>query len=82
VKLVAVHDAKGAIHRLVLSPANAPAGAVVLEPGLAAVEVEAADLQLDPADERFHERLTELAQQFRVEVRTEARLVRKAAATD
>jgi hypothetical protein len=77
-KLLTIHDAQGNISAVVVRPDNAPMGAPVV-PGQMELmtEVEAPDVQIDPAEPESYQRLIEMLRDFRVEVKTEARLVRK-----
>ena len=76
-KVLAIHDAQGNIDTIIVRPGDAPMGATV-SPGQMVTEVEVADVKIDPADPGSYQRLIEMLQEFRVEVKTEARLVRKA----
>jgi hypothetical protein len=84
-RVLALYDAQGNIHGIATSPAGAPPGAVSAESGLLVTEVEApaqlakTDLY-DPDPHHQHVRHNELVgvlERFRVEVRREAKLVRK-----
>ena len=76
-KILAIHDAKGNIAASIVLPANAPPGAVAVDPGQVMTEVEVRELKIDPLDGQNYQRLVEVIQNFRVEVKTEAKLVRK-----
>jgi hypothetical protein len=76
-KVLAIHDAQGNIAGVVASPGDAPLGAVVV-PGQTMTEVEVPDMQIDPADPESYQQFIEMLKQFRVEVKTEGRLVKKA----
>lgn len=76
-KILAVHDAQGNITAVVVRPEGAPMG-VTAEPGQLATEVDAPDVKIDPADPGSYQRLIEMLQEFRVEVKTEGRLVKRA----
>jgi len=75
-KILAIHDAHGNITASVVLPENAPPGAVAAEPGQMMTEVEA-EVRIDPLDGENYQRLIEVIQNFRVDVKTEAKLVRK-----
>ena len=83
VRVVAIHDATGAISILGVSPADGERAGVKLEPWEEMHEVEIPDLVLDAEHAQLHARLNEVIENFRVEVETEsaegavARLVRK-----
>lgn len=76
-KLLAVHDVKGNIARIVVCPPNAPAAGTAVGPGHFVTEVEAPDFKIDPANPADYQRLTQVLENFRVEVKTEAKLVKK-----
>jgi len=76
-KLLAVHDAKGNIARIMVCPPSAPPAATAAGPGYFVTEVEAPDPKIDAADPESYQRLTQVLKNFRVEVKTEGKLVRK-----
>ncbi len=76
-KLLAIHDAKGNISRIVVCPPNAPPAATAVGPGHFVTEVEALDVKIDPADPSSYQRLTQVLENSQVEVKTEGKLVRK-----
>ena len=76
-RFLAIHDAHGDIRRIVALPSGAPAGGIAPAPGLFATEVETTEVSIDPADPSSYERLLHLIKDFRIEVATGARLVRK-----
>jgi hypothetical protein len=79
-RILAVHDAEGNIHQIVVSPPDAPPATVTTEPGLLISEIEAPEVMsgLDLSDpERSSQQLSEVLQHFQVEVGAKAKLVRK-----
>ena len=82
-RILTAHDAEGNIQDVVLSPANAPRATVSTETGLLVAEVEAPEgiSKLDTRDpERSRQQLDKVLQQlqeFKVDVSTKAKLVRK-----
>lgn len=76
-KLLAIHDVQGNIARLVVRPPKAPPAAVAAELGQLVTEVEAPEITIDPDDPKSYHRLVEVIEHFRVEVKTEGKLVRK-----
>jgi hypothetical protein len=82
-KILAAHDAEGNIHQVVVSPPDAPPAIVATEMGLLITEVEVPEALsgLDKSDpEHSAEQLSKIfqaLQNFRVEVGTKARLMRK-----
>jgi hypothetical protein len=81
--VLVVHDPEGNLLQIVVSPVDPPPlprGFVLPEedPDLAVTEVEAPEIsELDLSDQEGRKQLREVLEQFRVEVKTEARLVRK-----
>lgn len=75
-KVLAIHDAKGNIDAVIVRPGDAPMGATAA-PGQMVTEVEVPDVKIDPADPRSYQRLIDMLREFRVEVKTVARLVKK-----
>ena len=79
-RILAVHDAEGNIHQIVVSPPDAPPATVTTEPGLLISEIEAPEVMsgLDLSDpERSSQQLSEILQHFQVEVGAKAKLVGK-----
>ena len=77
-RILAMHDTQGNIHEIAVSPADSPTAAVTVEPGLLVTEVEAPEFSgLDLRDPETQQQLAEVLEQFRVEAKAEARLVRK-----
>jgi len=78
-RILARHDVQGNVHEIVVSPADSPPVVVTTEIGLLATYVEAPEefTGLDLNDPESLQRLTEVLDQFRVEAKAEARLVRK-----
>ena len=75
-KVHAIHDARGNIVRVIVSPPNAPPGTPAAPAGHSITEVET-DLEIDPTNPANLSRLQELIKSFRVDVKTSAKLVRK-----
>lgn len=76
-KFLVTHDAKGNIASVAGQPANAPAGAVAVTGGELVTLVDLPDIQVDPASPDSANRLAEIFERYRVEVKTEAKLVRR-----
>lgn len=76
-RLLAIHDAQGNIARLVVRPPDSPPAAVKAGPGQFVTEIDAPEVTVDLADPDSHQRLVEVLEHFRVEVKVEGRLVRK-----
>ncbi|MFF2569073.1 hypothetical protein [Streptomyces sp. NPDC058084] len=68
-KALAVHDAGGNILSLVVSPEDGPAFGVESRAGEYVRTVEISNLSLDMPHPEIHQRLKEVATNFRVEVR-------------
>jgi len=79
-RVLAMHDAQGNIHHIVVGPPDSPPAVVTAEPGLLVTEVEAPEeiADLDLSDPQSQRQLNEVLQNFRVEAQAEGRLVRKA----
>ena len=80
-KVLAAHDADGNVQYIVVSPEGAPTATVATESTLFVTEVDAADV-MPGLDDREHSdrRVAEVMQQlqqFRVELKGRAKLVRK-----
>jgi len=76
-KILAIHDAQGNITASVVHPPDAPPAAVGSEGGQMMTEVEVREVRIDPLDGQNYQGLIEVMQNFRVEVKTEAKLVSK-----
>jgi hypothetical protein len=76
-KIIALHDARGNIERLVAAPAGGPPASVGGDANLIATELDAANLRIDLRVADAHERLVDLIKNYRVEVKREAKLVRR-----
>jgi hypothetical protein len=76
-KLLAIHDTQGHIARLLIRPPDAPPVAVATGPGQLATEIDAPDVRVDPANPDSYQRLLEVLQHYRVESKTEGKLVKK-----
>jgi hypothetical protein len=72
-RILAIHDAQGNIYHTVVSPPDSPPVAFAGEPGLSVTEVEAPELG-DPMD---RQQIEEVRERWRVEVKPEAKLVRR-----
>jgi hypothetical protein len=78
VKLLVVHDRAGNISAVVTVPADAPMpGIANAQPGQIITVVQAPELSFDPTDERGHDQLLRLLDEYAVDVSAEAKLVRK-----
>jgi hypothetical protein len=77
-KYLANHDRQGNITALATRPADAPPVTVVTDAGQFVTEVEVADDLIDLVGQESDERVVEAIQEFRIEAKTEARLVKKA----
>jgi len=75
-KILTVHDGRGNIDACVVQPPNAPPVAMSAAPGQVVSEVEAREVRIDLDDPESLQRLVDVVRNFRVEVKTEARLVR------
>jgi hypothetical protein len=75
-KIHAIHDAKGNITRIVVSPPNAPPGLPSAPAGHSITEVET-DIGLDLKDPASFNRLADVLKNFQVERKTSAKLVKK-----
>jgi hypothetical protein len=75
-KLLVLHDAQGNILRMITRPPESPAAGITAGPGELMTEVDAPDLPVDGESEDV-QRFTNMLEHFRVEVTTQARLVRK-----
>jgi arginine/lysine/ornithine decarboxylase len=77
-KIMAIHDAKGNISATVVLPADAPPGAIRVEPGQTITEIDGHNLKFDAQKEQSYERLIEVIQNFRIEpIPSRAKLVKK-----
>jgi hypothetical protein len=77
-KIVAIHDTQGNFIASVVSPEeDSPPGALAAGPGEMMTEVEAREVRIDPLDEKEYQQLIEVMKNFRVDVKTEAKLVKK-----
>ncbi len=76
-KIHAIHDGKGNISRIVVSPPNAPHGVPATPAGHSVTEVDA-DIDIDLANPASLARLADVLKNFQVEVRTAGKLVKKA----
>jgi hypothetical protein len=79
-KYLAIHDRQGNITALATRPADAPPATVVADPGTFVTEVEVAADVIDLAGLENEQRVVEALQGFRIETKTEAKLVRKTSA--
>ncbi len=68
-RLIAIHDAQGSISALVVQPPNSPPGSPAAAPGQSVTEVEAPDVQIDLGDPASFERLVEVLEHYRIEVK-------------
>jgi hypothetical protein len=75
-RIRAIHDAKGNIARIVVSPPNGPPGVPSAPAGHSITEVDA-DIDIDATDPAGLVRLADVLKNFRVEVKTAGKLVRK-----
>lgn len=75
-KIRAIHDAQGNITKIAVSPPNAPSGVPSVPAGHSVTEVDT-DIGIDLKDPTSFNRLVEVLKNFRVEVKTEAKLVKK-----
>jgi hypothetical protein len=76
-KLIAMHDRHGTITALTSAPPDAPRASIAVGPGDTLTDVEVEDGALDISRMETEQRALETLREFRVEVRTEAKLVRR-----
>lgn len=78
-RLTVIHDSNGNIAALVAYPPGSPPSYPQMKPGQRVLEIEApADITLDLDARQMNERLSDLMQNYRVEVETvQGRLTRK-----
>ena len=77
-RFTAVHDRNGNIAALMASPPDAPPATAVTDAGAQFVtEVEVPEEIIDLTEPESEQRVVEVLQDFRVEVETEGRIVRK-----
>jgi hypothetical protein len=76
-KLIIIHDSKGNITGLVGCPADAPAVYPATEPGELVTQVEVPEITSELDAPKMFERLSELAENYRVDVKSKATLTRK-----
>jgi hypothetical protein len=77
-RFTAVHDRHGNIAALTASPPDAPPATLVTDAaGELVTEVEVPEEIIDLTEPENEQRVVEVMQDFRVEVKTEGRLVRK-----
>lgn len=76
-KLLAIHDAKGNIVRLIVRPLNAPPGSTAVPSGHFATEIEVPDIKIEPGQQSTYDRLKQVMKDHRIEVKTESKLVPK-----
>jgi hypothetical protein len=72
-RILAIHDAQGNIYHIVMRPSDSPPVAFAGEPGLSVTEVEAPEI----SDPRDRQQIEEVLERWRVEVKPEAKLVRR-----
>ena len=78
-KILAVHDFQGNIARFVIGPSTGPAGLIRARPDQLVTEISPPDIAVDPARPETYEQFAELIKSFRVQVKTEGRLIPKSA---
>jgi hypothetical protein len=76
-RLTIVHDNMGNIISLVACPLDAPQAHLEAKPGERVAEVDAPEITAELGVERVFDHLTGLAENYRVEVDSEARLAQK-----
>src|ERR1700747_2824701 len=65
-KIMAIHDAQGNISASLVLPADAPPGAVRVDPGQTITEIDGQNLKFDALKEQSYERLIEIIRNFRI----------------
>ncbi len=81
-KVLAIHDAQGNIAALVVGPPSSPPAVVAAEPGQLVTEVEAPEVKVERTDPESYQRLVEVIENFRLELKAPGRLVRKTPGAD
>jgi hypothetical protein len=76
-RLTVIHDSKGNITGLVGCPADAPAVYPATEPGELVTQVEVPEITSELDAPKMFERLSELAENHRVDVESKGRLTKK-----
>jgi hypothetical protein len=76
-RYVAIHDRRGKIASLISGPDDGPPATIALEPGLEATEVDLSETGLDASAFETEEGAIKALEAFRVDVRREAKLVRR-----
>jgi hypothetical protein len=76
-RLTIVHDSKGNITGLVAYPADGPAAYPAMRPGEFVTQVEVPKITSELDAPKVFERLSELAENYRVDVKSKATLTRK-----
>jgi len=76
-KVLAIHDAKGDIARIVVCPPNSPPAGTAVGAGYLATEVEAPDLKINAADPQSYQRVAQVLKKLKVEVKPAGKLVKK-----
>jgi hypothetical protein len=77
-RLTIVHDSKGNITGLVAYPADGPAAYPAMRPGEFVTQVDVAEITSELGADKVFERLSELAQNYRIDVESKATLTKKA----
>jgi hypothetical protein len=77
-RLTVIHDSEGNIAGLVAYPADAPAGYPAMKPGQLATQVEVPEIAGELDAQKMFERLSDLAENHRVDVDRKAKLTKKA----
>ena len=76
-RLTIIHDSNGNIRKLVAYPADGPAAYPATRPGELVAQVEIPELTADRGAQKILEHLSDLAENYRVEVDSKTKLTRK-----
>jgi hypothetical protein len=76
-RVLALHDGHGNLEALVSAPASAPHASVSTGAALSLTEIPKFDVPIDLTKPEQPENLTRLLGQYRLQVKTEARLMKK-----